>query len=71
VGLESFRPLTHWVTLTCFKRCLLHSHVPSLSRHEHPQVNGGTGEKVQSKSLIISMLHLIQRKWSPGQPWET
>jgi hypothetical protein len=30
----------------------------------HPQVNGGTGEKVQSKSLIISMLHLIQRECS-------
>ena len=30
----------------------------------HPQVNGGTGEKVQSKSLIISMLHLIQRQWA-------
>jgi hypothetical protein len=35
VGFESFRPLTHWVTLTCFKRCLLYSHVPSLSRREH------------------------------------
>jgi hypothetical protein len=32
VGLEF--PLTHWVTLTCFKRCLLYSHVPSLSRRE-------------------------------------
>ena len=35
VGLESFCPLTHWVTLTCFKRCLLYSRVPDLSRHEH------------------------------------
>ena len=35
VGLESFRPLTHWVTLTCFKRCLLYSRVPDLSRHKH------------------------------------
>jgi len=25
MGLESFRPLTHWVILTCFKRCLLYS----------------------------------------------
>jgi hypothetical protein len=33
VGLEL--PLTHWVTLTCFKRCLLYSHIPSLSRREH------------------------------------
>ena len=33
VGLEF--PLTHWVTLTCFKRCLLYSHVPSLARREH------------------------------------
>src|SRR5690349_12053926 len=32
VGLEF--PLTHWVTLTCFKRCLLYSHIPSLSRRE-------------------------------------
>ena len=32
VGLEL--PLTHWVTLTCFKRCLLYSHIPSLSRRE-------------------------------------
>ncbi len=32
VGLEL--PLTHWVTLTCFKRCLLYPHVPSLSRRE-------------------------------------
>src|SRR5881394_702653 len=32
VGLEF--PLTHWVTLTCFKRCLLYSHVPSLARRE-------------------------------------
>jgi hypothetical protein len=35
VGLESLRPLTHWVILTCFKRCLLYSRVPDLSRHEH------------------------------------
>jgi hypothetical protein len=28
-------PLTHWVSLTCFKRCLLYSHVPSLARREH------------------------------------
>jgi hypothetical protein len=34
VGLESLRPLTHWVILTCFKRCLLYSRVPDLSRHE-------------------------------------
>jgi hypothetical protein len=34
VGLESFGPLTHRVTLTCFKRCLLYSRVPDLSRHE-------------------------------------
>jgi hypothetical protein len=40
VGLESLRPLTHWVILTCFKRCLLYSHVPSLSRHEHRLVGG-------------------------------
>ena len=33
VGLEL--SLTHWVTLTCFKRCLLYSHVPSLARREH------------------------------------
>ena len=32
VGLEF--PLTHWVILTCFKRCLLYSHVPSLARRE-------------------------------------
>ena len=32
----------------------------------HPQVNGGTDEKVQPKSLIISMLCLIQRKWGRG-----
>jgi hypothetical protein len=32
VGLEL--PLTHWVTLTCFKRCLLYSHVPSLARRD-------------------------------------
>jgi len=35
VGLDGFRCLTHWVTLTCFKRCLLYSHVPSLARREH------------------------------------
>ena len=34
VGFADSRPLTHWVTLTCFKRCLLHSHIPSLSRRE-------------------------------------
>jgi hypothetical protein len=34
VGLEL--PLTHWVTLTCFKRCLLYSHIPSLARREQP-----------------------------------
>ena len=34
MGLEVFRPLTHWVTLTCFKRCLLYSHIPSLARRE-------------------------------------
>ena len=34
VGLDGFGYLTHWVTLTCFKRCLLYSHVPSLSRRE-------------------------------------
>ena len=34
VGLDGFRYLTHWVTLTCFKRCLLYSHVPSLARRE-------------------------------------
>src|SRR5438552_16228466 len=33
VGLES--PLTHWVILTCFKRCLLYSHFPSLARRDH------------------------------------
>ena len=32
VGLEF--PLTHWVTLTCFQRCLLYSHVPSLARRD-------------------------------------
>ncbi len=32
VGLEL--PLTHWVTLTCFKRCLLYPHVPRLARRE-------------------------------------
>jgi hypothetical protein len=36
VGLEL--PLTHWVTLTCFKRCLLYSHVPSLARREQRMV---------------------------------
>ena len=34
VGLDGFRYLTHWVTLTCFKRCLLYSHVPSLARRD-------------------------------------
>ena len=34
VGLDGFRYLTHWVTLTCFKRCLLYSHAPDLSRRE-------------------------------------
>jgi hypothetical protein len=32
MGLEF--PLTHWVTLTCFKRCLLYSHVPSFARRD-------------------------------------
>jgi len=32
VGLEF--PLTHWVTLTCFKRCLLYSQIPSFARRE-------------------------------------
>jgi len=34
VGLDDFRYLTHWVTLTSFKSCQLYSHVPSLSRRE-------------------------------------
>ena len=34
VGLDGFRHLTHWVTLTSFKSCQLYSHVPSLSRRE-------------------------------------
>src|SRR5438128_9759367 len=34
VGLDGFRYLTHWVTLTSFKSCQLYSHVPSLSRRE-------------------------------------
>ena len=33
----------------------------------HPQANGGTAEKVQAKSLIISMLQLIQRVCSSGR----
>jgi hypothetical protein len=32
----------------------------------HPQVNGGTDAKVQPKSRIISMLHLIQRQCTRG-----
>src|SRR6266404_1133856 len=36
VGLDGFRYLTHWVTLTSFKSCQLYSHVPSLSRREKP-----------------------------------
>ena len=36
VGLDGFRYLTHWVTLTSFKSCQLYSHVPSLSRREEP-----------------------------------
>ena len=35
VGFASSRPFTHWVTLTCFKRCLLYSRVPDLSRHDN------------------------------------
>ena len=34
MGLESFRPLTHWVTLTSFKSRQLFSLVPDLSRHK-------------------------------------
>ena len=34
VGWDLSIPLTHWVTLTCFKRCLLYSHVPILARRE-------------------------------------
>jgi hypothetical protein len=33
----------------------------------HPQVNGGTDEKVQSKYRIISMLYLIQRQCPGGE----
>src|ERR1035437_9821069 len=32
----------------------------------HPHGNGGTAEHVQAKSLIDSMLQLIQRVWSEG-----
>ena len=35
VGLDGFRYLTHWVTLTSFKSCQLYSHVPSLARRDH------------------------------------
>ena len=31
----------------------------------HPHGNGGTAEHVQAKSLIDSMLQLIQRVWAP------
>jgi hypothetical protein len=34
MGLESFRPLTHWVTLMSFKGNHPYSLVPDLSRHE-------------------------------------
>lgn len=34
VGWDLSLPLTHWVTLTYFKRCLLYSYVPSLSRRD-------------------------------------
>src|SRR5664280_2896016 len=33
----------------------------------HPHGNGGTAEHVQAKSLIDSMLQLIQRVWGPGR----
>ena len=35
MGLESFRPLTHWVILMSFKGYHPYSLVPDLSRHEH------------------------------------
>src|SRR5437667_5252505 len=37
VGLEF--PLTHWVTLTCFKKCLLYAHVPSFAPFEQAAVS--------------------------------
>jgi hypothetical protein len=40
VGFAGLRPFTHWVTLTCFKRCLLYSRVPDLARHDNPLVAG-------------------------------
>src|ERR1019366_8095277 len=33
----------------------------------HPHGNGGTAEHVQAKSLIDSMLQLIQRVWGWGE----
>src|ERR1019366_10502401 len=33
MGLDGFRYLTHWVTLTSFKSCQLYPLVPNLSRH--------------------------------------
>ena len=38
MGLDGFRYLTHWVTLTCFKSCQLYSHVPSLARRDQWKV---------------------------------
>ena len=35
MGLDGFRYLTHWVTLTSFKSSQLYSLVPDLSRHKH------------------------------------
>src|SRR5204863_7392673 len=51
VGLEF--PLTHWVTLTCFKRCLLYSHVPSLARREQANSIGSSFSTTRGTAAAV------------------
>jgi hypothetical protein len=59
VGLDGFRYLTHWVTLTSFKSCQLYPLVPDLSRHN---------DQFVLDSLMIAPLAIVVSEGRDGGP---